>query len=80
MKVQNTLSQKVRLVLEPGKEIVLGKDQTVDMPEWVFKMLRTTFPGLKAVEVKMTGEPQKIEPKVKEDETPKNGKVKKSGK
>lgn len=82
MKVKNTLSQVVRLVLEPGKEIELQKDQTIEMPEWVFKMLVNTFPGLKAVkeEVKIAGEPAKIQPKVSKNETAKNDKVKKSGK
>jgi len=82
MKVKNTLSQVVHLVLEPGKEIELQKDQTIEMPEWVFKMLVNTFPGLKAVkeEVKIAGEPAKIQPKVSKNETAKNDKVKKSGK
>lgn len=70
-----------------GKEVVLAKDDVIEMPKWLFETLVTVFPGLKALqEEKMVGEPAKIEPakqpapEVKEPKEVKNAKGKKSGK
>lgn len=83
MKVKNTLSQKVNLCMPDGKEVVLGKDDVIEMPSWLFETLVTVFPGLKALkEEKLVGEPAAIKPV--EPEAPKkevkNVKGKKSGK
>lgn len=86
MKVKNTLSQKVNLCMPDGKEVVLSKDDVIEMPSWLFETLVTVFPGLKALkEEKLVGEPATIEPvEPKPVETPKkevkNAKGKKSGK
>lgn len=49
MKVKNTGTPVVHVVLASGP-VDLHKGETVDMPEWVFKMLRCVFPGLVALE------------------------------
>lgn len=77
MKCVNNGSQIISLQLPIG-EVILRKGDVADLPEWLFKMLSTTHPELKAIrEEKVTSEPAKIvEPKVVKND----GKGKKSGK
>lgn len=82
MKVKNALSQKVNLCMPDGKEVILGKDDVIEMPKWLFETLVTVFPGLKAIkdEEKLVGEPAPIKPVEEPKKEVKNAKGKKSGK
>lgn len=84
MKVLNKGNTTVNLVLESG-EVSLVKGATVEMPEWVYKTIKSIFPGLTPVEAVITSEPVPAEPVVEpKPEVPakgaKNAKGKKSRK
>ena len=84
MKVLNKGNTTVNLVLESG-EVSLVKGATIEMPEWVYKTIKSIFPGLTPVEAVITSEPAPAEPVVEpKPEVPakgaKNAKGKKSRK
>ena len=83
MKVMNKGTVTVNLVLESG-EVALRKGETIEMPEWVYKTIKSIFPGLTPVETVITSEPEPIVDKPVEEPKPvkevKNAKGKKSRK
>jgi len=80
MKVMNKGNTVVNVVLASGA-VALQKGQSVDMPEWVYKMLKPVFPGLTPVETVIEAEPAPIvEPKPAPKAEDKGAKVVKSKK
>lgn len=59
MKVLNKGTTTVNLVLESG-EVALRQGQSVEMPEWVYKTIKSIFPGLTPVEAVITSKPEPI--------------------
>lgn len=83
MKVMNKGIVTVNLVLESG-EVALRKGESIEMPEWVYKTIKSIFPGLTPVETVIASEPEPIVAKPVEEPKPvkevKNAKGKKSRK
>ena len=72
MKVLNKGTSTVNLVLDSG-EVALKKGQTIDMPEWVYKTIKSIFPGLTPAEAIITSKPEPIVEKPAEDSKPAKG-------
>lgn len=83
MKVMNKGNTVVNLVLDSG-EVALRQGQSVEMPEWVYKTIKSIFPGLTPEETVITSKPEPIVEKPIAEDKPakgaKNAKGKKSRK